>query len=145
MRNRIDRLRHAIFFEIMGVCFSAPLVSEGFQISLKKIGIMSIVMSLLAMVWNMVYNNLFDHLLMNLGYPLDNRSVFIRIGHAVLFELGITVFSIPIIVWWLSIPLVQALFIDFSLVSFYLFYGLLYNWLYDRIFPYPNMKTFLKI
>lgn len=141
MRRGTDRFRHAIFFEIMGICISTPLVSAGFQTGLMNTGIMAMAMSLLAMVWNMVYNYFFDHVLMKKGYPLNNRSVFIRIGHAVLFELGITIFSIPIIVWWLSIPIVEALLIDFSFVLFYLFYTLLYNWLYDRIFPYPNMKA----
>ena len=143
MRSKIDRLRHALFFEIIGICLSAPLVAAGFQTDLLKTGIIGGVISLLAMLWNMVYNYCFDLLLVRCGHPLNRRTLMLRTAHALFFEAGLAMLTIPMVAWWLSIPLLKALLLDFSLVCFYLVYALVYNWAYDRLFPYPAWEASL--
>ena len=57
-----------------------------------------------------------------------------------LFEAGFIVITVPAIAWWLSLSLPKALAMDFSLTLFYLGYTYAFNWVYDRLFPYPQFN-----
>lgn len=138
IRTTKDRLRHAVFYEIIGLLLAVPLAAWGFQTDLAKTGVLGVFFSLLAMFWNMVYNHYFDILLLKTGRNPAKRGFLLRWVHAVLFEAGFIVITVPTIAWWLSLSLLNALAMDFSLTLFYLGYTYVYNWAYDRVFPYPR-------
>ncbi|EMU9122837.1 PACE efflux transporter, partial [Providencia stuartii] len=60
-----------------------------------------------------------------------------RFAHAVLFQLTLVIFLIPLIAWWLSISLLQALILDFALIIFIPIYTFFFNWAFDKIFGLP--------
>ena len=57
-----------------------------------------------------------------------------RIMHAVSFELGLLVVTLPIVAYWLSMSLWKALFTDLGFVVFYLIYAFVYNYVFDKIY-----------
>ena len=140
IRTTKDRLRHAVLYEIIGLLLIVPLASWGFQTDLVKTGILGIFFSILATIWNMVYNYWFDILLVRNGRNPAQRGFVLRAVHAILFEAGFIIISVPAIAWWLSLSLIKALAMDIGFTLFYLGYTYVYNWVYDRIFPYPEFN-----
>jgi uncharacterized membrane protein len=140
-RNTKDRFRHATLFEIIGLCLAVPLVAWGFGTDLVDTGVLGIALSVMAMIWNMIYNHYFDVVLLKIGLNPEKRGLIVRGLHALLFEGGFIVISVPVAAWWLSISLVEALVMDISVTLFYLGYTYVYNLCYDAVFPYPAERS----
>jgi uncharacterized membrane protein len=136
MRTTKDRIRHTLGFEIVGLLIFAPLASLLFNHNLLDMGLMALVGSLIATVWNYLYNLLFDHALLRLRGDV-RKTTPIRIAHALLFEGGLLLLFLPMIAWHLGITLWEAFLMDIAMASFYLVYAYLYNLAYDRVFPLP--------
>lgn len=145
LRNAKDRMRHAVFYELVGLILAVPLAAWGFGTDLLDTGILGIFFSILAMIWNMIYNHYFDIVLLKNGRNPAHRGFRLRALHAILFEAGFIIVSVPAIAWWLSLSLAKALAMDLGLTLFYLGYTYVYNWAYDRIFPYPVFRASEKI
>ena len=139
MRTHRDRIRHAVGFEIIALILSVPIMSFFFSFDIKDIGVIAIVGSIMATIWNYGFNIVFDK-----GMVRFKRSTFktpaIRVLHVLLFESGLLMLYLPMVAWYLGISLWQAFIMDASLVGFYLFYNLSYNWAYDKIFPIQYFK-----
>ena len=136
MRTHRDRIRHAVGFEIIAIILSIPIMSFFFDFEIKDIGVIAIVGSIIATIWNYGFNIAFDK-----GMVRFKRSIVktpaIRVLHVLLFEGGLLILYLPMVSWYLGISLWQALIMDASLVGFYFAYSFSYNWAYDKIFPIP--------
>ncbi|WP_354684983.1 PACE efflux transporter [Cupriavidus necator] len=140
MRNTRDRIRHAIGFEAIGLLIFAPLASWVFGYGLHQMGLLGAVASLIAAGWNYLYNLLFDKAMLRITGQV-RKSVLVRVLHAILFELGLLVVFLPSVAWYLDISLLDALIMDIAVAGFYMVYALVYNWLYDIVFPVPSPKA----
>ncbi|WP_417524727.1 PACE efflux transporter [Marinovum sp.] len=137
MRSPLDRLRHALSFEIIALLIVVPLGALIFGFPLHDIGVVGVVGATIATLWNMAYNWLFDLVLKRrCGTTLKTPRQ--RVFHAVLFEAGLLLMLLPFIAWYLGISLWAALVMDISFAGFYLVYALVFNWLYDWVFPLPE-------
>ncbi len=136
MRSLKDRLRHTLLFEMIALALVAVFGSWITGHSPAEMGALGLIMSLLAMTWNLIYNWMFDHWDMK-HRNMAPRGVKIRILHAVLFEAGLLIAGIFIVAWWLQITLFQALLLDLGFAAFFLVYAYVFNLSYDRIFPVP--------
>ena len=134
MRTHRDRIRHAVGFEIIALILSIPVMSFFFSFDIKDIGVIAIVGSIIATIWNYGFNIAFDK-----GMVRFKRSTFktpaIRVLHVMIFEGGLLILYLPMVSWYLGISVWQALIMDASLVGFYLAYNFSYNWAYDKMFP----------
>jgi uncharacterized membrane protein len=137
MRTAADRLRHAISFEIIGILLATPLGAFVFQLHAGESAVIVIGSATVAMAWNYVFNWGFDQLMQRLR-GTTQKTLPLRIAHAVLFELGLLVMLMPLIAWYLGVTLWQALIMDLSFALFYMGYALVFNWAYDRVFPLPE-------
>lgn len=142
MRTTKDRIRHALGFEVIGLLLFAPLASLVFGFELHTMGLMALVGSIVATVWNYFYNILFDNALLKWRGHVQ-KTVPIRIWHAVLFEGGLLLLFLPIISWYLGITLWDAFMMDAMMATFYLLYAFVYNWIYDKVFPVPTPAKLL--
>ncbi|MDV4145741.1 PACE efflux transporter [Shimia sp. FJ5] len=137
MRSPLDRLRHALSFEIIALLIVVPLGALIFGISLHDTGVVALVSATLATLWNLAYNYLFD-----LGLKRLTGSTWkttpLRLVHAVLFEVGLLFVLMPFIAWYLDISLWHAFVMDVSFAAFYMVYAFAFNWAYDRLFPLPE-------
>ncbi|MFK4001529.1 PACE efflux transporter [Psychrobacter namhaensis] len=137
MRTTKDRIRHALGFEIIGLLIFAPLASLVFGFELHLMGMMALVGSIVATIWNYFYNILFDRAMLKLCGTLQ-KTVLIRVLHAILFEGGLLLLFLPVIAWYLNISVWEAFKMDIAMATFYLVYAFVYNWVYDQIFAIPK-------
>lgn len=141
MQNKItirtgrDRLRYTCLFEILLILILAPIGAIIFERHLFDIGLLSLVLSLKAMVLNLIYNWLFDLRDVRAGRIPTQRSVLGRIAHAVGFEAGLVLTSLPIVMWWLGLTLLQAFLMDVVVTSLIVVYTFVFTWSYDFLYP----------
>ncbi|MBD8512786.1 PACE efflux transporter [Photobacterium sp. WH77] len=140
MRTHWDRIRHAVGFELIALVLITLVLSQGFGFDMAKIGLLGIVFSVIATVWNYVYNLWFDKAMLKYAGHV-HKSTKHRMVHALGFELCLLWLTLPIMAWWLEIGLWQALVMDIGLVIFYLIYAYVYNLTYDKVFPLPETQT----
>ncbi len=140
MRSPLDRLRHAISFEIIALLLVIPLGAIVFGIAIHDSGVVALVSATLATLWNLLYNYIFDLALKHLTGSTW-KTARVRIGHAVLFEIGLLFVLMPFIAWYLDITLWQAFVMDVAFALFYMGYALAFNWAYDRLFPLPEWQV----
>ncbi|MEY8096327.1 PACE efflux transporter [Falsihalocynthiibacter sp. S25ZX9] len=139
MRSPLDRLRHAISFEIIALILVIPLGSILFHLPIEDFGVVGVVSATLATIWSLAYNYIFDLSLKRTSGTTKKRG-FVRILHAVLFEAGLLIVLMPFIAWYLGVTLWQAFLMDVSFALFYVVYAFGFNWAYDVLFPLPEWK-----
>ena len=94
------------------------------------------VIALIAALWNTSYNTAFDWIEGRLtGRTADRRPMLGRCLHALGFESGLLLVSLPIIMWWTGINWLEALIADIGLALAYVAYAFVFNLIYDRAFP----------
>lgn len=136
LRSLPDRLRQIALFEIGGLLLITPPFAwlSGVPVT-ESLGLLA-VLALMAAVWNGAYNTTFDWFEGRLtGRTADRRPFRLRCLHAVGFETGLLLMTLPVIVWWTGMGWVDALVADIGLAASYTVYALVFNLGYDRIFP----------
>lgn len=138
MRSTAARIRQAVIFELIALAIVSPAGALIFGHGPGDFGLLAILSSLIATLWAYLYNLGFDHALLRLrGRP--DKTLPLRILHAVLFEGMLVVMLVPVAAWALSVGWVEALLVDLSLSGFFLVYAFAFYWVYDRISPPPPM------
>lgn len=129
-RSIRERVFHGVLFEILAIGIATPLAAWLTKESLAAMGVLSAVISLMAITWNMTFNWLFDQLQKRLGF---RRNIGIRILHACAFEVGLIIMAVPFIAWWIDATLLRAFIVDIGLILFFLPYSFFFNLSYDKI------------
>ena len=86
-------------------------------------------------VWNLTWNTGFEF--WEARQSVRGRSLRRRTVHAVGFEGGLALMTIPLFAWWLQIGLWDAFWLDAGFLLFFLLYTFIFNWFFDRIFGLP--------
>ena len=81
-----ERFFHALGFEVLAIAICAPLGAWLLDYSLAHMGLLTLMISLIAMSWNMLFNALFDRAQRRMGF---RRTLVARAVHSVLFEIGL--------------------------------------------------------
>ena len=129
-RSPAERTFHALCFEVLAIGISAPLAAWITGRSVLSMGILTAVIAVIAVLWNMLFNWFFDRAQSRYGFT---RTFGVRALQATGFEAGLILIVIPLIAAWMHVSLWQALVLDIGLILFYLPYGFLYNLGYDKI------------
>mgnify|MGYP006166333339 FL=1 len=138
LRSFPDRLRQIALFEVGGLLLITPPFAwaSGVPIT-ESIGLLALA-ALIAGVWNGGYNTGFDWVEGRLtGRTADRRPLRLRALHALGFESGLLLMTLPLIMWWTGMGWVEALIADIGLAIAYTAYAFLFNLGYDRVFPIP--------
>ena len=123
-----ERFFQALLFEAVAIAICAPLGAWLLGYSLAHMGWLTLMISLIAMGWNMLFNAVFDHAQRRLGFE---RTLTVRAIHSVMFEIGLLLAIVPLAAWWLDIGLWQAFVLDIGIALFFLPYTFCFNWSYD--------------
>jgi uncharacterized membrane protein len=123
-----ERIFQSILFELIALLIFVPLAIFFTNKGVAAMTFMSVLLSLIAMLWNYVYNLKFDQYF---GTNRLSRSLKMRIGHGLGFELGMVITSFPIMMWILNTDFWTVLALDFGAVVFFLVYAIMFNWVYD--------------
>lgn len=134
IRTFRDRVRHALLFEALGLAIVIPVGAWLFGLPAAHMGVVGVASATIATLWNFLYNLGFDHAMRRwIGHA--NKTLGLRLVHAVLFEFGLLVVLLPPAAWYLGIGLMQALLMDIAIVAFYVVYAFAFNLAYDHVFP----------
>ena len=120
------------FFAILFTAIMLKLMSDGG--AAESLGL-AVAASATAVCWNLVFNSLFER--WEARRAQAGRSVWVRILHAIGFEGGLLIFLVPLVAWWYSVSLWQALLMDLALLMFFLVYTFVFTWIFDQIFGLP--------
>ncbi len=136
LRSPLDRLRQVALFELGGLLLiTPPFVWLSGVPAKSSLGLLALI-ALIAALWNAVYNTAFDWLEGRLtGRTADIRPYPLRLLHAVGFEGGLLLISLPIIMAWTGMGWLAALIADVGLATAYIIYAFVFNLAYDRVFP----------
>lgn len=122
-------------YELIAIAISSTGLALGASASLERAGVIAVVASVIAVVWNLVYNTLFER--WESRQSVRGRGFGRRAAHAVGFELGFLVLLVPLFAWWFGISLQHALVLEIGLALFFLLYTFVFNWAFDRVFGLP--------
>lgn len=125
-----ERIFQAILFEALLVIISTLLLAAFTSHGIDKMGALFIIISLIALAWNMLFNWLFDR---KFTAPRIERSLKIRVLHAVLFEGGLMLLTVPLIAWWLQITWWYAIIMDIGMTLGVMVYTVIFHWCYDHL------------
>lgn len=125
-----ERIGHAVGFEVIALILCVPVAAWLLDRPMTHIGLLAVVLSTTAMTWNVIYNMIFDR-----QWPVARvpRTLKVRTLHALGFEAGFVLASVPLAAWILDISLVHAFMVDIGFFLFFLPYTLVYNWAYDGL------------
>lgn len=134
-RTPLDRLRHTLMFELLLLTLLAPMMALLLDRDIVEVGMLSVVISLKAMMVNPFFNYLFDRYDVKQGRIPTERKFVGRLIHAASLELTLIATSLPLIIWWLDVTFMQALMVDLISIFLVMAYTFIFNWGYDRVFP----------
>ena len=124
------RIVHALSYEIILLVIIALALSFIFEMPLEVTGVLGIFMAVTSVIWNMVFNHYFEKF--EAKHQLK-RTVRVRILHAIGFEGGLMLATIPMVAYAMNMSLWQANVLDFSLTLCILVYTFIFQWCYDLI------------
>ncbi|KMN81229.1 putative membrane protein [Chromobacterium alkanivorans] len=125
-----ERAFYAIVYELCAVMLLMLMASWLLSQDTAQIGVLALMMTTVAMSWNIVFNALFERLERLRGWV---RTPALRVAHALLFEGGLVVLLVPLVAWWLEVSYWQAFLLDIGFFLFFLPYTFVFNWLYDGL------------
>jgi uncharacterized membrane protein len=129
------KIVYVSLYELIAIAVASTGLALGSGASLERAGLIAVVSSVIAVVWNLVYNTLFER--WEARQRVRGRSIRRRIAHAVGFELGFLVLLVPLFAWWFGITVWHALVLEMGLALFFLGYTFVFNWAFDKIFGLP--------
>jgi len=134
LQGPLRRIVFVALYELIAILASSLLfmaIGQGAGAS----GVMAVVASTLAIVWNVTFNHLFEK--WEARQTVKGRSVLRRAVHAVGFEGGLALVLIPLMAWWFGVSLWQATVMEAGLLLFFLVYTYAFNWVFDQVFGLP--------
>ena len=143
IRTLPDRIRLVLAFETSGLLLMTPLFSwVSGEPAFPSTASLIVALALVAALWNGIYSTVFDWLEGRLtGRGADDRPAALRAVQAILLEVGITLISLPAILWWTDLGLWEAVSADLGLGASYAGYAFLFNIAYDRLFPLSQTRA----
>ena len=124
------RLIHAISYEVILLVIIAIALSFIFSMPLEVTSILGVIMAIISVIWNMIFNHYFEKVEHKYQWK---RTIPVRILHAVGFEGGLMLATIPIIAYMMKMSFIDALILDFGLTMCILVYTFIFQWCYDMV------------
>ena len=135
MQGMQRKITQAVSYEALALVLVAPLMVWVFDSSLLHSGMLALLISLVAVTWNMLFNGWFEAWEARQLHP--QRTPRRRVMHALGFEIGLLLFTTPLLAFGLDIGWWQALLSDLLLMLFYLVYAFFFQWGFDLLFGPP--------
>ena len=134
LQGPVRRFVFVTLYELIAIIVSS-LLFMAIGLEAGASGVMAVVASTLAIVWNVTFNHLFER--WEARQTVKGRSVRRRAVHAMGFEGGLALMLIPLMAWWFEVSLWQATWMEAGLLLFFLVYTYAFNWAFDHIFGLP--------
>ncbi|AIR91119.1 PACE efflux transporter [Pseudomonas cremoricolorata] len=135
MQGTPRKIVQAILYEAIAVACVAPALAWLFDAGMAQSTALSLIMSGVALSWNMAFNWAFER--WESGRKQRRRTLWRRFLHALGFEGGLVLLLLPLVAYWLSISLWQALLTNLALFAFFFVYAFVFQWAFDKVFDVP--------
>jgi len=135
MQGKARKIVQAICYEVIAVACVAPALALMFDAGMAHSTVLSVLMSGVAMSWNMAFNWAFER--WEARQAKRKRTVLRRILHALGFEGGLVVLLLPLVAYWLDVSLWAALLTNLALFAFFFVYAFVFQWGFDKVFDVP--------
>jgi uncharacterized membrane protein len=139
MQGPRRKLFHATLYELIAILIVTVALAPLSEHGAAHAGVLALLTSGIAMSWNVAFNTLFEA--WERRQTHRSRTVRRRALHALGFELGLLLMTLPLIAWWLDLSWWHALVTDLGLMVFFLAYTFCFNWLFDRVFGLPDSAS----
>ena len=137
MQGLRRKIIHALSFEAIAIALLTLGLSL-FGLAEAHQGMaLSLALSVTAMVWNVAFNALFER--WEARQTSRARTLRRRVAHALGFEGGLMVLTVPIIAHMLGMGWWEAVLADLAMMAFFLVYTFAFNWAFDRLFGLPDL------
>jgi len=136
MQGAKRKVVQALLYELVGALFVSPVIAFAFDESMVYSGTLAMLLSLVALSWNMLFNSLFEY--WEARQARRTRTLGRRLLHSLGFEGGLALMLVPLMAWWLDISWLQALVADLGLLLFFFFYAFAFQWAFDLLFGVPT-------
>jgi uncharacterized membrane protein len=131
------RIVHALSFEAIAIAMLTGGMAWGGLAAAHEGLALSLALSLTAMAWNLVFNALFER--WEARQASHERTLARRAAHALGFEGGLMLLTVPIIAHMLGMGWWEALLTDLAMMAFFLVYTFVFNWGFDHLFGPPAL------
>jgi uncharacterized membrane protein len=135
LQGRRRRVVQAVLYEAVAVAVVTPAIAWLFSHPGSSALLLSMLLSAIALVWNIVYNAGFER--WEARRTVKGRSWRLRLAHGVGFEAGLALMLVPVMAAWLNVSWWQALVADLGLILFFFVYTVVFTWCFDRVFGLP--------
>lgn len=124
------RIIHALSYEIILLVIIAIALSFIFEVPMEVTGVLGVAMAVTSVVWNMIFNHFFEKFEHKRKLK---RTMGVRILHAIGFEGGLMLATIPMVAYAMDMTLWQAVLLDLGMTTCILIYTFIFQWCYDLI------------
>lgn len=129
------RVVFAVSFETIGVVASTIFLALMGKESSHALGF-AVASTLVALVWNMTYNFAFEKFEKKIN--VTHRPLWMRALHIVGFQIGMTAAMVPVAMTIFSVGILDALIIQSSMIIFFVIYGALFTYVFDKVIGLPQ-------
>lgn len=133
------RVVYVAAFESLAILLSTPLLAYTGGGAVADSLPVAAAVSAIAVVWNYAFNAAFESWERRRRSP--SRTVRVRLAHAVGFELGLVVLTIPLYMAWYRVGVWQALTMEAAILAFFLAYTFVFTLAFDRVFALPHAQA----
>ncbi|RDH80774.1 MAG: hypothetical protein DIZ80_17275 [endosymbiont of Galathealinum brachiosum] len=135
--TRKHQLIQALSFEIGALTLFILIFSPLLGYNEIDLGILGLIFSLLAIIVLYFYNQAFNRSLVKINGSTD-KSTLARFVHAIMFEFILLLISLPIVIWWLSINLLETLTLEAAAITFMVIYTFLFHLIVEKYIIKPS-------
>lgn len=125
-----ERIFHSVLFEGLALSMSIAGLAIFTDHDIAALSGTMIVIATIAMLWNFVFNWGFDKLKPG---PKEQRSLSLRVIHVIAFEIGLLIFTIPVMAVILKVGIWEAFLMDIGVTIFITIYAFTFNLVYDNV------------
>jgi uncharacterized membrane protein len=132
------RLVYVTIFEVLGILFATLVLMALSGGEAQESLPVAIIVSSVAVIWNFIFNTLFES--WESRSQIKERTLKVRVIHAIGFEGGLFLFCLPIYMLWYGVGIWTALTMEAALLLFFLVYTFVFTLAFDQVFTLPHMS-----
>ena len=130
------RLVYVTVFEIIAIISSTSILMLLSNSSVAESLPIATMVSLAAVIWNFIYNTAFES--WERRQQVTQRTLLIRITHAIGFEGGLVLICLPLYMIWYDVGFIKAFMMEAALLLFFLIYTFFFTLGFDKVFTLPH-------
>ena len=128
-RSPYERVFHAVLYEVVGIITSTPIIIFFTGKGIGDSGLIALIVSITATIWNYIYN--FGYAKLLAKYKIKKTSR-VRVIHGLFFEVGLVFITVPILALTMGLGIIEAFKLEFAMLVYFFPYTIVFNWIYDK-------------